>query len=121
MHTGDYFVWNCCAVCGKNDLQDVADPLALDLSTTQRKGKRKASICRANKCGRYDSEKDTCGVLTDRGKRGAIQWLYLHPNANCPNDPPMWTNEDDTVGAGKDKQERLGDALERTVEDRPTK
>ena len=42
-------------------------------------------------------------------------------SANCPNDPPMWTNEDDTVGTGEDKQERLGDALERTIEDRPTK
>jgi hypothetical protein len=85
------------------------------------RGYNHAAICRSNQCGRYLPESDTCGVLTDRGKRGAIQWLYSHPDANCPNDPPMWTNEDDTVGAGKDKQERLGDALERTIEDRPTK
>jgi hypothetical protein len=84
-------------------------------------GHRKAGICRSNKCGRYDAGSDTCGILVERAKGGHVRYLYSHPETKCPNDPPMWNNEDDTVGTGEDKQERLGDALERTVEDRPTK
>lgn len=59
------------------------------------RGHDKAAICRTNKCGRYDSETDTCGVLVDRGKRGAIAWLYSNPDAKCVADPPMWTDDDD--------------------------
>jgi hypothetical protein len=54
----------------------------------------KVSICRSNRCGRYNSETDTCGILTDRGLRGSIKWLYSHPEESCPHDPPFFTKHE---------------------------
>ena len=103
MHTGDYFAWNNCAVCESKNLNDVATSALLDWKDDR--GKRKASICRSNKCGRYGAANDTCGVLVERGKRGAVSWLYSHSNAACPNDPPMWKvdNGSDEMEARKSK------------------
>jgi hypothetical protein len=69
------------------------------------RGHDKATICRTNQCGRYDAATDTCGILTERGKRGAVSWLLTHPETRCPNDPPMWKvdNGSDEMEARKSK------------------
>ena len=55
------------------------------------RGYEKAEVCRSGQCGRYDREFDTCHVLTDRGKNGAISWLYSHPDAHCVHpDTPLF-------------------------------
>jgi len=51
---------------------------------------RKASICRSNACGHYDAQSDTCGILRAKGRAGAIQWLYSHPDAKCVADDPLF-------------------------------
>ena len=54
------------------------------------RGYEKANICRSNQCGQYDSANDTCKVLTDRGKRGLIPWLYTNPDAKCVSKDPLF-------------------------------
>lgn len=52
--------------------------------------KRKMAICRSNICGQYNSETDTCRILTDQGKAGAIGFLLISPHSRCVADRPLF-------------------------------
>ena len=57
---------------------------------------RKIAICRSNVCGQYDAANDACLVVIAAGRAkgqarpGKIAWLYGHPDAACPADPPQF-------------------------------
>ena len=92
IHAGDYWVWNRCANCDGEFLIDIPRPHLTNTppATVDDRGERKAAICRANRCGRYDAGTDTCSVLTDRGRRGAVAWLLDHPAAACVHSEPCF-------------------------------
>jgi hypothetical protein len=68
----------------------VKGPEQCQTATVDDRGERKAAICRANRCGRYDAATDTCGVLTDKGLRGAVAWLLDNPGAACVHSEPCF-------------------------------
>jgi len=81
----------CGTACSASDLniQALADHSYKAKVLIDTRGREKAAICRTGVCGMYNVETDTCKVLTDKKMRGAIDWLYTHPDKHCvhPTEP----------------------------------
>jgi len=86
--------------CKKGTLQllhSFAKVCKIKKPPTDTRGYDHAVICRTNQCGKYNAKNDTCTAITDKGKAGAISWLYQNPDAKCPNNPPMWDEDNGTA------------------------
>lgn len=53
-------------------------------------GARKASICRSNRCGHYNADRDACQLLIDKGRAGRVAYLLTHPATKCVADEPLF-------------------------------
>jgi hypothetical protein len=72
--------------------------VAPSLPTPHPIGLKHAEICRSNKCGRYNSERDACEevvkIYLAKGiyKSGAITYIESHPEVPCPLPEPLFTS-----------------------------
>ena len=64
-------------------------PSALPVLPKSR-GHDKVAICRSNRCGHYNADRDACQLLIDKGRAGRVMYLLTHPATKCVADEPLF-------------------------------